>query len=79
MTFNKDFLRELQARLNGSKLYRMTNSSVEILLKSKRLYEDDKKIIFSSLVNDISKNKDPLSLAVFWNKNINDPKFEFIF
>jgi hypothetical protein len=79
MTFNEDFLRELQAILNGSKLYRMTNSSVEILLKSKRLHEDDKNIIFCSLINDISTNKDPLSLAVFWNKNINDPKLEFIF
>jgi hypothetical protein len=79
MTFKKEFLIELQKILNGSNLYRMTKSSVEILLKSKLLYEDDKCFIFSSLINDISKNKDPLSLAVFWNKNINDPKLEFIF
>lgn len=79
MKFNKEFLQELERKLKDSKLYQMTNSSVEILLKSKRLHEDDKNIIFCSLINDISTNKDPLSLAVFWNKNINDPKLKFIF
>ncbi len=74
-----EFLRELQQRLNGSKLYRMTKSSVEILLKSKRLYEDDKNIIFCSLVNDISTNKDPLSLSIFWNTNICEPNLQFKF
>ena len=78
MTF-RELLRELKQRLANSDLYPMTKFSVTELLKSIRLQETDKKIIFSSLVNDNSKNKDPLSLAVFWNKNINDPKYEFIF
>lgn len=79
MTFNKEFLRELQKRLNCSSSYPMTNQSVNLLLTSKQHLESDKKIIFSSLVNDNSKNKDPLLLAVFWNENINDPNLKFKF
>ena len=79
MTFNQEFLRELQKKMNGSDSYRMTKQSVEFLLKSKQLLDTDKKIIFSSLVNDISKNQDPFSFAVFWNENINDKSLNFKF
>jgi hypothetical protein len=75
----KEFLRELQKRLNGSSSYPMTNQSVNLLLTSKQLLESDKKIIFSSLINDNSKYKDPFLLAVFWNDNINDPNLKFKF
>ncbi len=57
----------------------MTNQSVNLLLTSKQLLESDKKIIFSSLINDNSKYKDPFLLAVFWNDNINDPNLKFKF
>ena len=79
MVFNKEFLRELQKRLNGSSSYPMTNQSVNLLLTSKRLQDTDKKIIFSSLVNDNSKYNDPFLLAVFWNDNINDTNLKFKF
>ncbi len=79
MIFNKEFLRDLQKRLNGSSSYPMTNQSVNLLLTSKQLLESDKKIIFSSLINDISSNRDPFLLAVFWNDNINDPNLKFKF
>ena len=79
MIFNLEFLKELQNRLNGSDSYRMTKYSVKSLLKSKILEEDNKKIIFSSLIHDISNNNDPLSLAVFWNTNINNPELKFKF
>ena len=79
MTFNKEFLRKLQTKLNGSDSYRMTKTSVDFLLKSKELHETDKKIIYSSLVNDNSKNKDPLLLAVFWNENITETNLQFKF
>lgn len=79
MTFTREFLRDLQKRLNGSSSYPMTNQSVNLLLTSKQLLESDKKIIFSSLINDISSNRDSLSLALFWNDNINDPILKFIF
>lgn len=79
MTFNKEFLREIQKRLNGSSSYPTTNQSVNLLLTSKQLLESDKKIIFSSLINDISSNRDSLSLALFWNDNINDPNLKFKF
>jgi hypothetical protein len=77
--FFKEFLRKLQQRLNGSSSYPMTNQSVNLLLTSKQLLESDKKIIFSSLINDNSKYKDPFLLAVFWNDNINDPNLKFKF
>ena len=79
MTFTREFLRDLQKRLNGSSSYPMTNQSVNLLLTSKQLLESDKKIIFSSLINDISSNRDSLSLALFWNDNINDPILKFKF
>ena len=79
MTFTREFLRDLQKRLNGSSSYPMTNQSVNLLLTSKQLLESDKKIIFSSLINDISSNRDSLSLALFWNDNINDPNLKFKF
>ena len=79
MIFNKEFLRDLQKRLNGSSSYPMTNQSVNLLLTSKQLLESDKKIIFSSLINDISSNRDPFLLAVFWNDNINYPNLKFKF
>jgi hypothetical protein len=75
----RELLRELKQKLNSSNSYRMTKTSVEILLTKKQLKEDDKKIIFSSLVNDNSKYNDPLSLAVFWNTNINNPELKFKF
>lgn len=79
MTFNKDFLRKLKQRLNGSSWYPMTNQNVNLLLTSTRLQENDKKIIFSSLVNDNSNYDDPFLLAVFWNDNINDTNLKFKF
>jgi len=79
MTFNQEFLSKLQKSLNGSSSYPMTNQSVNLLLTSKRLQDTDKKIIFSSLVNDNSKYNDPFLLAVFWNDNINDTNLKFKF
>jgi hypothetical protein len=78
MTF-RELLRELKQRLANSDLYPMTKFSVTELLKSIRLQETDKKIIFSSLVNDNWKYNDPLSLAVFWNNRINNPNLKFKF
>ena len=57
----------------------MTKQNVNLLLTLKQLLESDKKIIFSSLVNDISKNQDPFLLAVFWNDNINEQNLQFRF
>ena len=79
MTFKKEFLRKLLKKLNNSDLYPMTKQNVNLLLTSKRLQDTDKNIIFSSLVNDISKNQDPFLLAVFWNENMNDQNLKFNF
>ena len=79
MTFKKEFLRKLLKKLNNSDLYPMTKQNVNLLLTSKRLQDTDKNIIFSSLVNDISKNQDPFLLAVFWNDNINEQNLQFRF
>ena len=79
MTFKKEFLRKLLKKLNNSDLYPMTKQNVNLLLTLKQLLESDKKIIFSSLVNDISKNQDPFLLAVFWNENMNDQNLKFNF
>ena len=71
------FLKELNENLKGSKSsYRMTKKSVEFLLKSRQLYETDKKIIFDAIRNDtLRQNKeqsDPLSLRNLWNnQNLN--------
>jgi len=43
MTFNKEFLRELQNRMNGSDSYPMTEKSINGLLTFKQLVESDKK------------------------------------
>ncbi len=88
MTFNQEFLRELNEKLKDSYSYRMTKQSVEFLLKSRQLYEDDKKIIFDAISNDtfcndsLCKkdtlcNKDPLSLRNFWNNKKIDSKLRF--
>ena len=79
MTLKKEFLRELKKRMNGLDSYPMTEKSINGLLTLKQLLESDKKIIFSSLVNDISKNQDPFLLAVFWNDNINEQNLQFRF
>lgn len=78
MTFDKDFLRELQKRLNssssGSSLYPMTKYSVDGLLKFKQLVESDKKVILDAIRNDVCRKGDPLLVKQFWNENIEDSK-----
>jgi hypothetical protein len=76
MTF-VEFLRELKKKLNGSESsYRMTKKSVEFFLKSRQVYEIDKKIIFDAIRNDTlrqnNEQSDPLSLCAWWNnQNLN--------
>ena len=72
MTFNKNFLRKIKERLNGSDSYRMTKTSIDFLLKSKQLHDSDKRIIFDAIRNDIFRNGDPLLVKQFWNENMND-------
>ena len=76
MVFNKEFLKELQTKLTGSNSYRMTKQSVEFLLKSK-LRDNDKRIIFDAIRNDVCRKGDPLLVKQFWNENINDSKLLF--
>ena len=77
MTFNKNFLRKIKERLNGSDSYRMTKTSIDFLLKSKQLHDSDKRIIFDAIRNDIFRNGDPLLVKQFWNENINDSNLLF--
>ena len=77
MTFNKEFMRELQKKMNGSDSYRMTKQSVEFLLKSKQLLDTDKYVIYDAIRNDIYQNGDPLLLKQFWNEKIVDSKTQF--
>jgi hypothetical protein len=72
MTFNKEFLRKIQERLNCSDSYPMTKTSVDFLVKSKKHDVNDKRIIFDAIRNDIFRNGDPLLVKQFWNENIND-------
>ena len=76
MTFNQEFLRKLEERLNGSESYRMTKQSVKFLLQSS-LHNADKNIIFDAISNDTSRNNDPLLLKQFWYENIDDSKLRF--
>ena len=78
MTFNQEFLRELQQRLANSDSYRMTKNQVQILTKM-RLVETDKNVIFDAISNDFHRNNDPLSLRKLWNDKINDEKLKFEF
>jgi hypothetical protein len=80
MTFTREFLKELQKRLanSDSNSYPMTKKQVQILTNM-RLMETDKNVIFSSLIDDISRYKDPESLSIFWNEQINDQNFKFKF
>ena len=75
--FLKEFLKELQKRLNGSDSYLMTKYSVKLLLKSQILQETDKNVIFDAIRNDVHQNKDPLSLRKLWNERIKDSKLCF--
>lgn len=77
MTFNKEFMRKIQEKLNGSDSYRMTKQSVEFLLKSKQLLDTDKYVIYDAIRNDIYQNGDPLLLKQFWNEKIVDSKTQF--
>lgn len=72
MTFNKNFLRKIKERLNGSDSYRMTKTSIDFLLKSKQLHDSDKNVIYDAIRNDVYRNGDPLLVKQFWNENIND-------
>ena len=76
MTFNKEFLRELQQRLANSDSYRMTKNQVQILTKM-QLWETDKNVIFDAINNDVNRNNDPLSLRKLWNERIKDLKLRF--
>jgi len=76
MTFNKEFLQDLQKRLANSDSYPMTKQSVKFLLNSK-LLDTDKNVIFDAIRNDVYRNKDPLFLKEFWNDNIVDSKQKF--
>ena len=78
MTFNRKFLRELQQRLANSDLYPMTKKQVQSLINMQQLVETDKNVIFSSLINDISRYGDKKSLSIFWNEKINDKNLKFI-
>lgn len=79
MTFNQKFLRELQQRLaNEDSLYSKTKKQVQSLINM-QLVETDKKVIFSSLIDDISRYGDKKSLSIFWNEKINDKNLKFIF
>ena len=77
MTFNQEFLRELQQKLEGSNSYRMTKQSVMFLLTSKRLQETDKNVIYDAISNDVHRNKDPLSLRKLWNERIKNSNLNF--
>ncbi len=76
MTFNQEFLRELQKRVAKSDSYPMTKNQVQILTKM-RLWETDKNVIFDAISNDFHRNKDPLSLRELWNERIKDSKLRF--
>jgi hypothetical protein len=76
MTFNQEFLRELQQRLADSDSYQMTKNQVQILTKM-QLWETDKNVIFDAISNDVHRNKDPLLLRKLWNERIKDSKFRF--
>jgi len=78
MIFTKKFLNELYQKIKGSDSYPMTKKKVQILTNM-RLMETDKKFIFSSLIDDISRYKDPASLSIFWNEQINDQNLKFKF
>ena len=78
MTFNRKFLRELQQRLANSDLYPMTKKQAQSLINM-QLVETDKNVIFSSLIDDISRYEDKKSLSIFWNEKINDKNLKFIF
>ena len=78
MTFTREFLRELQQKLEGSNSYRMTKQSVMFLLNPRQLLQDtDKNFIFDAIRNDVYRNGDPLLLKQFWIDNIVDSKFLF--
>ena len=77
MTFNKEFLRNLQTKLIGSDSYRMTKTSVEFLVNSKELRDTDKHVIFDAIRNDSHKNGDPLLVKLLWKENINDSNLLF--
>ena len=77
MTFNRNFLRELQEKLNGSESYSMTKQSIEFLLNSKQLRDTDKNVIFDTIRNDVYRNDDPLLIKQLWNENIVDSKLRF--
>ena len=81
MSFTREFLRELQQKLNGSDSYLMTKQSVEFLLKSKQLLDTDKYVIYDAIHNDIlrqnKEQSDPLSLCAWWNEKKLIPKLEF--
>ena len=77
MIFNKEFLRDLQKKLNGSDSYPMTKQSIEFLLNSKQLRDTDKNVIFDAIRNDVYRNDDPLLIKQLWNENIVDSKLRF--
>ena len=77
MTFNKEFLRELQEKLRDSDSYSMTKQSIEFLLNSKQLRDTDKNVIFDTIRNDVYRNDDPLLIKQLWNENIVDSKLRF--
>ena len=77
MTFNKEFLRDLQKKLRDSDSYSMTKQSIEFLLNSKQLRDTDKNVIFDTIRNDVYRNDDPLLIKQLWNENIVDSKLRF--
>jgi hypothetical protein len=77
MTFNRNFLRELQEKLRDSDSYSMTKQSIEFLLNSKQLRDTDKNVIFDTIRNDVYRNDDPLLIKQLWNENIVDSKLRF--
>jgi hypothetical protein len=77
MTFNLNFLRELQEKLRDSDSYPMTKQSIEFLLNSKQLRDTDKNVIFDAIRNDVYRNDDQLLIKQFWNENIVNSKLRF--
>ena len=78
MTFNQEFLRELNEKISKSGSYPMTKKQIQSLTKI-QLCEIDKKIIFSCLINDISNHVDEKFVSIFWNEKIKDEKLKFKF
>ena len=79
MTFNREFLRELQKRLANSDSYPRTLLTVNYLLKTNEEYQKkNKSLIFDAIGDDTSRNNDELSLKKLWDTKVADPILDFL-